>query len=134
MKQYANKRIAVRKLLTWADIQPSIFYYKKSGGLKGKKPTTHSINHRGQLFENAVVIKEIEQTLAQEFCCYGYHTVTDELKDHGWIINHKKVNKAHEGKQSALWRPDKSKTIQAKLYPVQKSKSRASIAIFIDGY
>jgi putative transposase len=29
--------------------------------------------------------------LLQEFCCYGYRNMTAELKDLGWIINHKKV-------------------------------------------
>ena len=37
------------------------------------------------------MVAEIEQTLSQEFCCYGYHNMTGELKEKGWIINHKKV-------------------------------------------
>jgi hypothetical protein len=37
------------------------------------------------------VVKDIEHTLAQEFCCYGYRNMTGELKEMGWIINHKKV-------------------------------------------
>jgi len=58
---------------------------------KGIKPSTHSVNCDGELVENAVVIKDIEGTLAQEFCCYGYRHMTGELKEKGWIINHKKV-------------------------------------------
>jgi transposase InsO family protein len=81
----------VRRLLCWADLQGSSFYYKKSGSRKGIKPSTHSVNQDGELFENAVVVKDIEQTLSQEFCCYGYHNMTGELKEKGWIINHKKV-------------------------------------------
>lgn len=38
-----------------------------------------------------MVVKDIETTLHQEFCCYGYRNMTGELKDKGWIINHKKV-------------------------------------------
>jgi transposase InsO family protein len=49
------------------------------------------VNCDGELVENAVIIKEIEVTLAQEFCCYGYRQMTGELKEKGWIINHKKV-------------------------------------------
>ena len=41
--------------------------------------------------ENRAVVKDIEQTLAQEFCCYGYRNMAGELKEKGWIINHKKV-------------------------------------------
>jgi transposase InsO family protein len=72
-------------------LQTSSFYYKASGSSKGIKPSTHSVNQDGELFENAVVVKDIEQTLSQEFCCYGYHNMTGELKEKGWIINHKKV-------------------------------------------
>lgn len=55
------------------------------------KPSTHCVNQHGQLLENEVVVADIESTLHQEFCCYGYRNMTGELRDHGWIINHKKV-------------------------------------------
>lgn len=58
---------------------------------KGIKPSTHSVNHDGELIDNAVVVKDIEHTLSQEFCCYGYRNMTAELRELGWIINHKKV-------------------------------------------
>lgn len=45
----------------------------------------------GQFFDNIVVVQDIERTLTQEFCCYGYRNMTGELKEKGWIINHKKV-------------------------------------------
>ena len=65
VKEFAPKGVSVRKLLSWAELQPSSFYYKKSGLRKGRKPTTHSANQDGELFENAVVVKDIERTLAQ---------------------------------------------------------------------
>ena len=80
-----------RRVLRWSTLQPSSFYYKPSGRLKGIKPSTHSINQDGELFENTVVVKDIEKTLSQEFCCYGYRHMAGELRDLGWIINHKKV-------------------------------------------
>ncbi len=49
------------------------------------------MNQDGELVENAVVIKDIENILSQEFCCYGYRNITAELKEIGWFINHKKV-------------------------------------------
>jgi putative transposase len=85
------KGIPVRRLLVWSRLGPSSFYYKKSGRPKGIRPSTHSINSDGELFENAVVVQDIEKTLHQEFCCYGYRNMTGELRDLGWIINHKKV-------------------------------------------
>ena len=58
---------------------------------KGIKPSTQSVNRDGELIENGQVVKDIEQTLSQEFCCYGYKNMTAELRELGWIINHKKV-------------------------------------------
>jgi putative transposase len=83
--------VSARRVLRWSEVQASSFYYKKSGGRKGIKPSTHSVNSDGELFENAFVVKHIEHTLHQEFCCYGYRNMTGELKDLGWRINHKKV-------------------------------------------
>jgi len=83
--------VAVRHLLQWSGLPASSFYYKPSGLQKGIKPSTHSVNQDGELFENTVVVKDIEKTLSQEFCIYGYRNMTGELNDMGWIINHKKV-------------------------------------------
>jgi len=88
---YSCKGIALRRLLGWSGLQASSYYYKASGTRKGIRPSTHSVNQHGELFENNVVVKEIELTLTQEFCCYGYRNMTGELRDKGWIINHKKV-------------------------------------------
>ena len=88
---YLNKGASTCKLLYWSKVSHSNFYYKRSGGKKGIRPSTHSVNQHGELFENKVVIQDIEKTLHQEFCCYGYRNMTGELKEMGWIINHKKV-------------------------------------------
>lgn len=83
--------MAVSKLLAWSSLQSSSYSYKASGGTKGVRPSTHSVNKDGGIFENTVVVNDIEATLKQEFCCYGYRNTTGELKERGWIINHKKV-------------------------------------------
>jgi hypothetical protein len=41
--------------------------------------------------DNAVVLQDLESVLQQEFCCYAYKNIGDELKDMGYIINQKKV-------------------------------------------
>jgi len=88
---YLNKGTSTCKLLRWSEVSHSSFYYKRSGSKKGIRPSTHSVNQHGELLENAVVIQDIEKTLHQEFCCYGYRNMSGELKEMGWIINHKKV-------------------------------------------
>lgn len=88
---YLNKGTSTCKLLRWSEVSHSSFYYKRSGGKKGIKRSTHSVNQHGELFENTVVIQDIEKTLHQEFCCYGYRNMAGELKEMGWVINHKKV-------------------------------------------
>jgi putative transposase len=83
--------VGKRRLLQWAGLSVSSFYYKRTGARKGIKPSTHSVNEYGELVENSKVITDIEKTLSQEFCCYGYRNMTAELKEIGWLINHKKV-------------------------------------------
>ncbi len=91
MRTYALRSIGKSRLLKWSGLSSSSFYYKRSGRPKGIKPSTHSVNQEGELMANAEVVKDIEHTLSQEFCCYGYRNMTAELKELGWFINHKKV-------------------------------------------
>ena len=74
MKVYALRSVPLRNLLKWAELAPSSFYYKRTGGRKGIKPTTHSLTIHGELMENKMVVLQIEKVLRQEFCCYGYRT------------------------------------------------------------
>ncbi len=46
---------------------------------------------QGERIDNKIVVLQIEQVLRQEFCCYGYKNMTAELRELGWIINHKKI-------------------------------------------
>ena len=91
MKEYQLRGISVRRLLYWAGLYASSFYYKRSYAPKGIRPSTHCVNQDGELVENLVVVKDIEGVLSQEFCCYGYRNMAGALKEMGWIINHKKV-------------------------------------------
>ena len=78
-------------LLSWVDIHKSSFYYKPSDGKRGARPSTFTIKQDGSFVDNIVVIEEIKEILSQEFCCYGYHNVTAELRDKDYVINDKKV-------------------------------------------
>ncbi|WP_205686052.1 IS3 family transposase [Chitinophaga costaii] len=91
MKTFSLRSIPVRRLLKWAGLAASSFYYKRSERPQGVRPTTHSVNEHGQMVENKIVVQQIEKVLSQEFCCYGYKNMTAELREMGWVINHKKV-------------------------------------------
>lgn len=81
----------LENLLSWVDLSRSSFYYKSSDGKRGAKPSVCTFRQDGTRVDDTLVIEEIKGILSQEFCCYGYHNVTDELRDMGYIINHKKV-------------------------------------------
>ena len=81
----------LENLLSWVDLSKSNFYYKSSYGKRGAKPSVCTFRQDGTQVDDTLVIEEIKGILSQEFCCYGYHNVTDELRDMGYIINHKKV-------------------------------------------
>jgi putative transposase len=50
-----------------------------------------TITSDGELIDNTAVVKDVESILQQEFCCYGYKNILDELKQKWYIINLKKV-------------------------------------------
>ena len=81
----------LENLLSWVDLSRSSFYYKSSDGKRGAKPSVCTFRQDGTLVDDTLVIEEIKGILSQEFCCYGYHNITDELREMGYIINHKKV-------------------------------------------
>ena len=80
-------------LLDWAGLPRSSFYYKRTSGARGRKPseTTQTLN--GEVVDNLQVVTHIEQTLEQEFCCYGYKNVQSCLVDADFVVNAKKVNR-----------------------------------------
>jgi putative transposase len=83
--------VSKQDLLIWSGFPRSSFYYKRGDGTRGRKPSEMTLTLDGELVENTTVVKEVESILQQEFCCYGYKNVWDELKQKGYIINHKKV-------------------------------------------
>jgi len=83
--------VSSQELLQWASVPRSSYYYKRSDGRRGRKPSTTTVNRDGELVDNSVVLEQTESILQQEFCCYGYKNVWDCLKELGYIINHKKV-------------------------------------------
>ena len=91
VNEYKCRNVSTSRLLQWSSISHSSYYYKPMGSPKGIKPSTHCVTQEGEIFENTVVVRDIEKTLSQEFCCYGYRNMTGELKEIGWVINHKKV-------------------------------------------
>lgn len=92
MHQFQTHSVVSKQdLLSWSGVPRSSFYYKRGGGLRGRKPSEITITSNGELIGNTVVVKDVESILQQEFCCYGYKNVWDELKQKGYIINHKKV-------------------------------------------
>lgn len=92
MQQFESHPMVSKKdLISWSAIPRSSFYYKRGDGIRGRKPSKMTITQNGESVENTVVLHDVESILEQEFCCYGYKNVWDELKAKGYIINHKKV-------------------------------------------
>jgi transposase InsO family protein len=61
------------------------------GGRGGARPSALTRKTDGSVVGNESVVGIIREILSQPFCCYGYHMITDDLKELQFIINHKKV-------------------------------------------
>lgn len=75
----------------WTGLAPSTYYYRPTEGKRGVKPSTHTFKTDGCSVSNEVVVEDIKSALRREFCCYGYHNITSDLRDMNYRINHKKV-------------------------------------------
>jgi transposase InsO family protein len=68
----------------------SSFHYKAHPGPRGMKASTHTPIADG-LVENTLVVEQIRAVLGLDYCVYGYHMMTAELRAMGYLINPKKV-------------------------------------------
>jgi len=85
------EKISLSTLCRWANLPSSVFYYSPGKGKRGAKPSTHTRTKDGLLVSNEQVLNDIRTSLGREFCCYGYHNITDDLRGMNYVINHKKV-------------------------------------------
>lgn len=83
-------RTAREELCRWANVAKSSFHYKAHPGERGMKASTHTPIGEG-LVENALVVEQIRAILGLDYCVYGYHVMTSELRGMGYLINPKKV-------------------------------------------
>jgi len=90
IKQY-NIKSRVTDLCRWMSIAPSTYYYRPLQGKRGAKPSTYTLRTDGSMVRNETVVEDIKVALNREFCCYGYHNITSDLRDMSYKINHKKV-------------------------------------------
>jgi putative transposase len=90
VNQYEPKA-SLTDLCQWTMLPRSLFYYKPTGSIKGKKPSTETHKKDGDIVKNEEVVEDIKVILSGDFVCYGYHKVTLELREMNYIINPKKV-------------------------------------------
>jgi putative transposase len=90
VKHY-NVKASVGDLCRWTGLSPSTFYYRPSEGRRGAKPSIFTLKAVGSRVSNEVIVEDIKSALQREFCCYGYHNITSDLRDMNYVINHKKV-------------------------------------------
>lgn len=93
-------------------MSPSVYYYQEKPGRQGCVPSKQTLHEEDGKVDNKHIIKAIEDILSEPFQDYwGYHNITAELRDLGYLINHKKVYRLMKEekllKPSARLRPEK---------------------------
>jgi putative transposase len=92
---FIEQHYPVRKVLKYAGVSPSSYYFEKSNippKKRGVKPSDFTSTTASQIVPNSQVVNDIKVLLKKEFVDYGYLKVTYFLRDElGYIINHKKV-------------------------------------------
>jgi len=85
-----KEQAPVLELCKWADVAKSSFHYKVHPGQRGMKASTHTPIGDGCV-DNTLVVEQIRAILGMDYCVYGYHRITAELREMEYLINHKKV-------------------------------------------
>lgn len=91
MVKHYNVKATVSDLCGWMNLSPSTYYYLPSQRKRGVKPSSFTLKTDGSSVSNEAVVEDIKAALQREFCCYGYHNITSDLRDMNYRINHKKV-------------------------------------------
>lgn len=90
--QFIKQDYPINKVLLAVGLAAGSYYYKRSQGRKGNKPSTVTFTNKGVVVPNNYLIEQIEELLREEFVDYGYIKVTWWLRrEHDYIINFKKV-------------------------------------------
>ncbi len=142
-------------LIRWSGLLASSYYYHSKSGKRGRCPSTHSLLRDGTIISNESVVIAIRFILAEEFVCFGYDKITDDLRANQFIINAKKtyrlmkaykllcgtIIKTNMGKrQFVKWRvqraerPMEQLCMDIKYIPIQVEKRNALLLTVLDVY
>lgn len=142
-------------LIRWSGLSASSYYYKSRSSKRGRKPSSHTRLRDGTSISNESVVIAIRFILAEEFVCFGYDKITDDLRSNQFIINPKKtyrlmksykllcgsIIKTNMGKrQFVKWRvqratcPMEQLCMDIKYIPIQGEKRNALLLTVLDVY
>ena len=77
-------------LIRWSSLSASSYYYQSKPGKRGRSPSSHTLLTDGNIISNESIVIAIRFILAEEFVCFGYDKITDDLRANQFIINPKK--------------------------------------------
>jgi putative transposase len=73
--------VTKQDMLSLSGVPRSSFYYKRRDSVHERKPSMMNISQDRELVDNTIDLQDVEPTIQQEFCCYGYKSICDEFKD-----------------------------------------------------
>ncbi|NCP85513.1 MAG: transposase [Bacteroidetes bacterium] len=94
VRSYMAQGLTRNKALSICKISKNQFYYKETGGKRGRKRSKTSMQLvNGVEIEksNHLVVEFIKSIFENPKIDYGYRKITSELQLSGFVINHKKV-------------------------------------------
>ncbi len=85
-----NGQHKTSSLIKWSGLSVSSYYYRSKSGKRGRCPSSHTLLTDGNIISNESIVIAIRFILAEEFVCFGYDKITDDLRANQFIINPKK--------------------------------------------
>lgn len=108
MNSYVQAGLSTKIAIPMGGFARSTYYYRATGGKRGKSASTHTGRTDGKKVTNEQIVAEIEGICAEPFIDYGSNRMTLELRNRGYVINPKKVYRLMREHQ--LLHPKKRKT------------------------
>jgi transposase InsO family protein len=91
-QHYIDQGYPVGKVLSYAGLSSSSFYYQSRDGRRGRKPSQFTFTVHGKRVDNDQVVNDIKALLGKKYVDYGYIKVTWWLRyNKEYRINFKKV-------------------------------------------
>ncbi len=96
VRSYISQGLGSRSAFEIAGITKHQYYYRPKKGKRGRKASTHCLRYEGGEWHkvpNGIMLEELKEVKKDPDLDGGYHYSTHQMRQRGYLINPKKMNR-----------------------------------------